>query len=137
MFALVSPVSGPRLSHRYGFRQDFRRLAANQLTVTLDGEGPAGKISLYLIAAFLLQKRQLGFSLDTLGKDGDVQAVAECDNRANDGHGMVIVFAVADKHAVDLDFFEWKSVQVGQRRISRSEIIQRDVNAKRLEFAED
>ena len=99
---------------RHGFISDLLRCTANQLGVIFNREGPSGEISLHLVAAFLFQECQLSFGLDPFGKHRNVQAVSEGDNGANDRHGMMIVFQVADEHAVDLDFFERERVQVGE-----------------------
>src|SRR4026208_2111100 len=50
---------------------------------------------------------------------------------------MMVVLEVADEDPVDLDLFEWERVQIRQRGVAGSEIVERDVDAKQLELAQD
>ena len=50
---------------------------------------------------------------------------------------MMVVLEVADEDPVDLDLLERESVQIRQRGIPGSEIVERDVDAEQLELAQD
>jgi hypothetical protein len=50
---------------------------------------------------------------------------------------MMVVLEVADEDPVDLDLLEREGVQVRQRGVAGSEIIERDVDAEQLELAQD
>ena len=94
--------------------------------------GLAREIALHLVAALLCQKCKLTFGFDAFRQDGDIEAMSERDDCADDCHGMMIVFEIADKYAIDLDFLERECVQVGQGGVSRSEVIQRDMDAEQF-----
>ena len=64
------------------------------------GKGLPVRYPCHIVAAFLLQECQLSLGLHPFGKDRSVQAVPERDNGADDGHGMMIVFQVANRHSI-------------------------------------
>lgn len=111
--------------------------AADELGIGLDRLRLPGEIALHLVAALQRQERELAFGLDALGENRNVQAVPERDDGAHDRHRMVIIVEIANEDPVDLDLLEREGVQVGQRRISRSEIIERDMHAEQLQLTQD
>src|ERR1043166_4506232 len=50
---------------------------------------------------------------------------------------MMVVLEVADEDPVDLDLLERKGVQIRQRGIAGSKIVERDMDAEQLELAQD
>ena len=79
----------------------------------------------------------LGFGLDAFRQHRQLEASAKTDDRTHDRHGVAVVFQVANKGTVDLDLVEGERVQIRQGGISRSEVIQGDLHAERLEPIED
>ena len=72
-------------------------------------------------------RASLNFGLNAFRKGWNAEAMAETDDSANNGHGVTVVVQVTDKGTVDLDPVEGEGVQIRQRRISCSEVIQRDL----------
>jgi hypothetical protein len=80
------------------------RLTTNQFSVVRNRQRPTRQITLHLIAAFLQQERMLGCGLDSFRQDRQVQALAETNDCMHDCSGVVVVFQVANKDTIDLDF---------------------------------
>ena len=59
------------------------------------------------------------------------------DNRVGDRRIVGIGRHIADKRPVDLDRIDRQSLQIGQRRITRPEIVNCDLQAKLAQFIKD
>ena len=105
----------------------------NQAGILGDRRGAADEIALYAVAASIGEERQLLMCFDAFGDDRDVEAVAEADHGLDDGGRLRIARQMHHESTVDLDLVEGKSLQIGQRRIARAEIVHRDAHAERFQ----
>src|SRR5262249_22788077 len=90
--------------------------------------------ALRLVATIGAQDAQLLLGFDAFGAGDDPEAVAETEDRANDGSRIAIAFEIADERSIDLDLVEREAAQAAERRISGAEIVHRDAHAQRLQL---
>ena len=110
---------------------------ADKVCIVINGHRPSDQIALHLVTAPIEQHRMLHGGFDAFGQYRNVEAVAEIDHGAHDRHGMLIVLEIENESPIDLDFVECERMQVRQGRISGSEVIERDADAKGLEPGEN
>src|ERR1017187_575425 len=122
-------------AHSVTFLND--RLTTDEIGVIRDRQRPTSEITLHLIATFLHQERMLGFGLDPFRQDRQIKGSAETDDCSHDGLGVMVVFQITNKDAINLDFVTTERLQIRQGRISRSEIVHRNPYAERLEATQD
>src|ERR1039458_1257543 len=113
------------------------RLTTREIGVIRDRQRPTSEITLHLIATFLHKERMLGFGLDPFRQDRQIKGSAETDDCSHDGLGVMVVFQITNKDAINLDFVTTERLQIRQGRISRSEIVHRNLYAERLEATQD
>jgi hypothetical protein len=86
-------------------------------------------VALHLGAAQGPHDVELRLGFDTFGGGRIAEAVAQGGDRPQDRQGAHRRRKLADEGAVDLDLVERESMQIGERRISRAEIIHRNADA--------
>src|SRR6185312_13838896 len=101
-------------------------LRSGELGVALDRQRPADEEALQLVAAFLDQNVALLRGLDAFGDHRKGEAVGEADHGAHDRDRVVALLEIADELAVYLDEIERERLQVRQRRIAGTEVVERD-----------
>lgn len=70
------------------------------------------KVALDFVARFVRQKGQLRGCFDAFGDDGQIEAVAEADDGANDRCRLRIALEIGNKGLVDLELVERKRLQI-------------------------
>ena len=68
----------------------------------------------------------LGMGLDTFGHYGDFEFARERHDGFDDGEALRIIANALDEASVDLQLVPGEGSQIGQGRIARAEIIERD-----------
>src|SRR5439155_23512844 len=91
------------------------------------------KEALHPIAAGTSQDFELAHILDAFGDNLHPQRVRESSDRVDDRRGLVVVLELTDERAVDLDRVDRQVSQITDRRISGTEIVDGDLDAKFLE----
>eukprot|EP01022_Parablepharisma_sp_SALTPOND_P021769 TRINITY_DN435_c2_g11_i1.p1 TRINITY_DN435_c2_g11~~TRINITY_DN435_c2_g11_i1.p1 ORF type:complete len:948 (-),score=370.43 TRINITY_DN435_c2_g11_i1:3556-6399(-) len=94
----------------------------------------AEQVALSFVAAFLLKNGALGLGLHTLGQHRYIEAMAQRQDGAHEGLGLLAGFELADEAAVQLDLVEGEGAQGFQRRIAAAEIVHGDGHAHGLEL---
>ncbi|OEZ48220.1 hypothetical protein DUGA6_63390 [Duganella sp. HH105] len=110
-----------------------RAAAGQQLVQFGRGQRRGEEIALDLVAHIAPQEVALALGLHALGHHLHAQVVAHGDDAL--GHGGVVAVAdhVADEVGVDLDGVEGIAFQAAQRAVAGAEVVQRQVQAARLE----
>src|SRR4051794_3608984 len=85
--------------------------------------------ALHVFAAELLELESVGFRLGTLRDDIHAEIMGERDDRAQDDTAVAGA-AAAHEGLIDLDGIEGKALQVGERGITRAEIVERQAGAE-------
>src|ERR1017187_7787941 len=88
-------------SHCVTFLND--RLTTDEIGVVRDRQRPTSEITLHLITTFLHKERVLGFGLDPFRQDRQIKTLAETDDCSHDGPGVMVVFQITNKDAINLD----------------------------------
>ena len=96
----------------------------------------AEQIALHLRAAEILHGFALLQGLDAFRGRDHVAVGGDADHRADDRGRGGIAGHFLDEAAVDLDLVEREALQILQRGIAGSEIVERDVNAERAELVQ-
>ena len=75
--------------------------------------------------------------LDALGHDRHAEQVGELDDREDDGVARAILFQVGDEALVDLDDVDREALEVGERGVAGSEVVEGERHAELLQLVED
>src|ERR1039458_3437695 len=97
-------------SHRVTFLGN--RLKTDEIGVVRDRQRPTSEITLHLVATFLHKERVLGFGLDPFRQDRQIKTLAETDDCSHDGPGVMVVFQITNKDAINLDLVKTKRLQI-------------------------
>src|SRR6478609_5379653 len=97
----------------------------------------AEQIALRLRAALPAQEVELRVGLDAFSRGDDAEALAEAGHRADDRHRLLARCQFAHKRTVDLDLVERKTTQIAQRRVPRSEVVERYPDAKAAKLVQN
>ena len=92
--------------------------------------GLAEQEALHFVADLIFKKFRLFPGFHAFGDDGDSQIAPQAHNGIDHGHIDVALLLAGDEGAVDFEAIELELLQIGQRRIARAEIIQRDSYAE-------
>src|ERR1035437_7058221 len=108
----------------------------HQVLVMTDRHWPADQIPLNFASLFR-QEGELFFGLDAFGNNRQREGTTQSQNGVDDRGGLEIIPDFGDEGLVDLDLVERKGLQVGERRISGSEVVHGDAYAEVLYLAQD
>ena len=118
--------------------EDFcgERIGVDQRLEFIHGYSLAKQEPLDNLDTLLTQEFILFRGFNTLSAQAQVQAPGHRNDR-NDESGVVLVYLhIADKTLVDFQLIEWKAIQVVQRGITGTEIIDRKGYTELFEFME-
>ncbi|MDT4821239.1 hypothetical protein FQZ97_544090 [compost metagenome] len=116
-------------------RQGQRRAFLEKLQAGLGRQRRRVVIALHLVAAGCAQEAQLPNILHPLGDDPDAEVVADGDHRAHQGGAIGFGDHIVDEAAVDLQLAEGEALEVADRRIAGTEIVDGEADALCLERA--
>src|SRR5262249_45608531 len=105
--------------------------AEDHLVGALVRQGLAEQIALDGVATEVAHALKVLGGRDALGGDAHAEALGELDDRLNDGDILGSRAGFANEAAVDLQLVEHGLVQVADRRIAGSEIVERDADPER------
>src|SRR6476646_7946383 len=94
-------------------------------------------MTLPFMAAVHCHLLQLLFRLDAFCDHGLVEAGAETRNRADDRLSVAFFAKAGNERLVDLDLLERKLAKIVERRIARTEVVERDADTEILELFHD
>src|SRR5262245_20261886 len=83
------------------------------------------------------QNLQLLRSLNPFGRDRKTERLGQRKNCLNDGATSVIALQMLDELTIDLEHIELKHSEITERRITRSEIVDRKPHSQALELSQD
>ena len=85
-----------------GTTRAFRRIngMADQLSIMLDGMGPAQKITLDFVDRFTRQEFELGGAFDAFCDDRQSEAMRKTHHGPHDGCGLVIMLEIRDEGTI-------------------------------------
>ena len=110
-------------------------LAVLEVTLELvDIERPCEQESLCEVASLTLQLEDLAVVFDTLGQRLQAECLAQLDERVGERVRLARARQVGDEGAVDLQRVNGELAQVGQRAVSRPEVVDRYPDAELLEL---
>src|SRR5262245_13235553 len=93
-------------------------------------------VALDLVAAVRREQLELLLRLDALGHDLELEAVGEADDRERDHRVLRVGGDVAHERVVDLERVDREALEVGEARVPRAEVVDRDLHARVLEPAQ-
>lgn len=64
------------------------------------------------------------------GDDAQLELSSHCEDRIDEGRIIRILRCIENEAFVDFDFRERQTFQIGERRVSRAEVIQREMQAR-------
>ena len=96
----------------------------------------AEEVSLPLRAALMPQMVEFLPRLDALGGRRHVQTAAQTNDRAHDGHGILVGTEIADEGPVNLDLVEGKTAQIAERGVAGAEVVHRDARAQHAQLVQ-
>ena len=99
--------------------------------------GPAETVTLHERDAEMAQPARLIEGLDPLRHEFDAEARRHAHYRAQDVAVTLVVGHTGDERAVDLDRFDGKPLDVVERRVARSEVVEQDPYAESLQPLHD
>src|SRR5699024_402963 len=103
-----------------------RPSAARELADELaGGQGTIEQVALQVVAAARGEEVALGLGLDALGDHLQAEAVAEGDDGGGDLAVGAVLADVPHEAAVDLQQVDIELAQVGERRVARAEVVDR------------
>src|SRR5450755_2122219 len=106
---------------------------ANDVRVDLDRAGTPDQKTLRFVASFADQRSELFLRLNTFCEHRQPQSMRKANDGTNDCQRSVRSAQACDERSVDLDPVERERLQIGQRGVSRSEIVQGNTDAQYLE----
>jgi hypothetical protein len=89
------------------------------------------------VGAHVGERGQRRRVLDALGDDADAERASQLDGRADDREVDVVRRELRDERAVDLELVDGQPLEVGQRRVARPVVVDRDLDPRRGELGED
>jgi hypothetical protein len=122
-------------SGRHGKRLGHRLVAAGeqQLHRVPGRERPGEVVALAERAVQLAQRLELVGVLETLGDDLQVQRLTELRDGGDHGVALGAGRHAVDERLVDLQRVDREAAQVAQRRVTRTEVVEREPDAEVLE----
>src|ERR1035441_184872 len=78
------------------------------------------------MAAQVGQESPLFFAFHTFGNHRQAHGTAQRNNGLCDGAARCVGQNVPDKRAVDFQLVQWKALEIGQRGVARSKVVQGD-----------
>ena len=78
----------------------------------------------------------MGFGLDTFGDRREPKTVAQTDHSVHDRDVVLTVREARHECCVDLDEVDWEAPQIGQRCITRAEVVDAQADTELFEFGE-
>ena len=103
----------------------------------LTGLRPGEVVTLAEVAAERAQRVELHVVLDALRRHREVEGVTEAHDRGDDRRVLLAFAEPCDQRTVDLQGVHRQDVQVRERRLAGSEVVDADPHAPRRELAED
>ena len=94
-------------------------------------------MSLDLVTAVRAEERHLVHGFDTFGDDPEPKLVRHADDGEDDRGIICIGRDVADKRPVDLDHVDWKALEIGEARITGSEVVNGDARSGRPQHVQN
>src|SRR5579863_3649859 len=110
-----------------------RSASPEELLDVARGKGTGDQVALPGLAAFALESRELLGALDALRDGFDVEKLAELYQRADYRSSLLGVAHGGDERPVDFYRVDWKLLEVGQRRVASTEIVDGEPHAQRLQ----
>ncbi len=95
---------------------------------------PSEQVALEAFAAVQLEETQLARGFHAFGHDLQVEALGQRQDGADDGRIVGVGEHIAHEALVDLDQVEGQALEVAQRRVPGTEIVQREPYADPLEL---
>ncbi len=89
------------------------------------------------MAAESLDAAELAVGVDPLGDDLQIEGPPELHHHAQQNQIRPLVLEDRDERPVDLELVDRQLLQVGQRAVSRAEVVERDADAERLQLVEE
>src|ERR1700722_3537885 len=132
----VSVWHCPLVARSGGFPNRLAR-PADQFFILVDRRWPADVIALHFVTGFLAQERKLVVGLHALGDDRQIEPARQSDDGAHDGRRLRVGHDARNERLVDLDLVERKSLEIGQRGVSRPKVVHRYPNTQRLQPSHD
>ncbi len=88
------------------------------------------------LAAHIGEHGQLLGLLDALGHRVEAEGPCQIDHRRRERHRTVAPSQGGDEGPIDLDDVNGEAMQVAERRVAGSEVVNRDLDAKALQLLE-
>ena len=133
----VDDENSGRLTEYAGPGRRVQRFpASEQCGRALGRDGRRKKIALRFVATVSREEFELRGVFDTLGDDGEIEAVRERDDRAGNERVVGIGVRVPYERAVDLQRIERKALEVTKARVAGAEVVDRERDAERLQLAQ-
>ena len=120
-----SPTLGTKhsLSSRLDLSIRYRLVVLEPVRKVFRRHGFGKKVSLYLVASFLLQVLYYVLILDTFGDDLKPESMGHFDDEADDMDIRFVVLQAPDKGLIDLQFIRRYVPEVGQTGVAGTKII--------------
>src|ERR1700731_4555316 len=98
---------------------------------------PAEIVTLRLVTLVSLKKHELFLRFHALGDDPQLEASAHADHRGHDGRLVGGGGNLTDKRLVDFEGIDRKLSEVTQTRVTRAEVVDRELHPSRSQCLED
>src|SRR4029079_3820155 len=92
-------------------------------------DGPAEEESLAVLAVVLEEEAALLLGFDAFGERREAERMGERDDRGDELAGMLVFGEVHDEGAVDLQHADPALVEPSEGRVSRAEVVDRELQA--------
>src|ERR1043166_4052081 len=99
--------------------------------------GRAEQKTLHLRAAQRAEEFLLSFRFHALGRRRHVARLGDADDRLHDGERAIRPADILDERAVDFDLVERKTLQIAQRGVTGSEIVERNPYTEVAQLMQD
>ncbi len=114
----------------------FRFVLCQPVAHVLGGHGERDGIALYLVAAKFGQLRQLGIRFGTFGHYPDAQSLGKFGQGPHDLRMPRIAVDVLNEAAVDLEPVDLARIDMSERGVAGSEIVEFELDAGRAQLAQ-
>src|SRR5579859_2815637 len=99
-------------------------------------QGPCEQVTLATLTLHVRQQRELLVGFDSLRRHGQTQRFSQLQHAPDDCRVLHVIAQTADKGSIDFERIEWKLLQIGERRIPRAKVINRQLYTESLQLVE-